>query len=245
MTEPAAEIGHNEQPTELETLILTLDQDNADLSDRTNELVDATERMPKEINDEDLAGKVTDHIRIINAAIKMAEARRKDTKDPYLRMGNTVQSYFVGLLDRLKDAKATALKPLSEYQSRMEAEERARREEAAKIEREKAEKAEADAQTEADINAAVDADEAAKEAEKEAEAKPADLVENRGEYGGHAGRRTQWTFEITDNNAIPLEALRSHFNPAHIEQAIRSYVKAGNRELAGVRIYENTKTVVR
>ncbi len=39
--------------------------------------------------------------------------------------------------------------------------------------------------------------------------------------------------------------LRSHIHREAVDKAIRSFVKAGGRELAGVRIFENTETGVR
>ena len=44
---------------------------------------------------------------------------------------------------------------------------------------------------------------------------------------------------------IDLESLRTHLSQDAIEKAIRSFIKSGGRELKGVTIFENQKTVVR
>lgn len=51
--------------------------------------------------------------------------------------------------------------------------------------------------------------------------------------------RKEWTFEITEPWSVPREYMKID------EQAIRKAIKAGIREIAGVRIYQETKTVFR
>lgn len=131
---------------------------------------------------------------------------------------------------------------------------------------EEAARALAGAKTEADLAAAIKADEARKlalieeeerrkvaemaRAEEEhrrrnAEAKAADLTKERGDLGAVASLRTVWTFAELDRDALALEPLRAHIPTAALETAIRSYIKAGARELKGVRIFEETTSVVR
>lgn len=56
---------------------------------------------------------------------------------------------------------------------------------------------------------------------------------------GSASQRREWTFEIVDPMAVPREYLMIN------EKEIRAAVKRGIREIPGVRIYEETKTVIR
>lgn len=56
---------------------------------------------------------------------------------------------------------------------------------------------------------------------------------------GSAYGRTTWEFEITDEAQVPREYLAVN------EQKIRQAVKAGIRQVAGVRIYEKTSTSFR
>ena len=102
------------------------------------------------------------------------------------------------------------------------------------------------------LDVAVQADEAADQAyadsikaAREAEAKPADFSRTRGDLGSVASLRKFMDFKIEAYDDIDLEPLRPHIPQSAIEQAIRSFVRAGGRELRAVTIFENTQTVVR
>lgn len=89
-------------------------------------------------------------------------------------------------------------------------------------------------------NAALDAAYDARAAEKQAYVKPAELTRIRSASGEAASTLVQsWTFEITDINAVSLDALRAFIPRADIEKAIRRHVaiNKGDKPLAGVRIY--------
>jgi hypothetical protein len=73
----------------------------------------------------------------------------------------------------------------------------------------------------------------------------AELSRSRGDYGSVASLRTYWDFADLERAALDLETLRSHLPQDALEKAVRSYVKAGGRELRGVRIFENTQAAVR
>ena len=82
-------------------------------------------------------------------------------------------------------------------------------------------------------------------AERAANAKAAQLHTTRGDYGSSSSLRTFWDFTDLDRGALDLEALRQHIPQDALEKAVRAYTKAGGRELRGVRIFKNTKSVVR
>ena len=73
----------------------------------------------------------------------------------------------------------------------------------------------------------------------------ADLSRQRTASGALATAKTEWVFEITDYDAIPLDKLRSYIKRDAIEAAIRMAIKMGNRELPGVRIFEDVKALIR
>jgi hypothetical protein len=52
-------------------------------------------------------------------------------------------------------------------------------------------------------------------------------------------------FDEIDREEIDLEVLRFHIPADGLEKAVRSFIKAGGRELRGTRIYETTAAVVR
>ena len=60
-------------------------------------------------------------------------------------------------------------------------------------------------------------------------------IRGRGKRNGHT----------LDRETIDLEALRPHLPTQALEQAVRSFIRAGGRKLEGVRIFENTGTTVR
>lgn len=264
MAEAAQDLrGHNQPPEstpdQAEIIRARLEEENGPLLKRRDELLEAFERAPATVEDDDAARKVTDFVKQLTACAKDADSRRVAAKEPYLSGGRAVDGFFTPIKDAVGKAKASLESRLTDYQRKKAAEERRRREEEERKAREEAEarareaeeRAKA-AETEGDLEAAIDAEDAAKQADadavkasKEAGVKAADLHKDRGDLGAVASLRTFWDFEITDARVIDLEALRPHIPLGAIEQGVRSFVKAGGRELRGARIFENTKSVVR
>lgn len=92
------------------------------------------------------------------------------------------------------------------------------------------------------------AQKAAIEAQRSADnATMADLSRTRAEQGAVSSLRSEWTFnEVSlDRGGLDLEALREHLPLDGLHKAIRSFIKAGGRELRGVEIYERHYTVTR
>ena len=76
-------------------------------------------------------------------------------------------------------------------------------------------------------------------------ASAADLVRTHTGMGVVATLKTSWAFEITDRTKIDLESLRPYLPLDAIEKAVRAYVRAGGRELAGCRIFQDKKAMIR
>ncbi len=259
ITKPAATIGDNLPPNAAEALRERLAENFAPLTDRRDELLAAAERAPDAIDNEETAGKITDFIKQLSAAVKATEARRVDEKEPFLASGRTVDGFFKAIIDPLKTAQSKINSVLTVYQKGIADAERKAREESERLAREEAEAArkraadaEAAMKTEAGLDDAVEAQKradaaqaAAVAAKKVAEAKAAELARTRGEQGGLSSLRTTWEFEVVDFDAIPLEELRRHLPREGIEKGVRAFVKAGGRELDGVRIFEHHKSIVR
>lgn len=255
-----ATIGHNSGDTALigDALRQSLEIDNVDLEKRFKELSEASTRCPTP-SDEATAQKVTDFIRIINAFIKSADAKREGAKAPYLDGGRLVDGFFKAWIDPLEVAKKKASALLTTYLREKEAAERRKAEEEARKRREEedrlrreAEERAATAANDAQLATAIEAERAADtatvdriQAEKIAEAKPAEFSRTRGEYGGVSSLRTQWTFDSLDRATLDLETLRPYLPLDGLEKAIRAHIKAGGRSLKGVRIYEGTAATVR
>jgi hypothetical protein len=249
--------GHNEPPEDANPLVDRLNADHDGLLDRANDLVAALGRAPLEV-DEDTAGTMADFIKQIAGCMKDLDKTRVGEKEPYLAGGRAVDAFFKVPADRLAQVKKEAEKRLSVYQRRKAEEERRAREEEARRQRQaeadarrRAEEAAASAKTDADLDDAVAAErevekahaEAAK-ANREAAASEAELSRTRGS-GAVASLQTFWDFENLNRDTVDLEPLRQHLPQAAIEQAVRSFIRAGGRNLRGVSIFQNTRTSVR
>lgn len=252
---------HNNPPPELllgNDLLERLREENEDLLERADKLLAAAGRMPA-IDSDDVAGKVIDYISQLSALVKAAEAKRTGAKEPYLEGGRAVDGFFKAITEPATKVKETVNKLLTIYQREQEAAARRKRMEEERIAREAAEKAQREAEeaakaatTPATLDDAIAAERAAEvaaadlaKAAQAAEVKAADLTRTRGEYGAMSSLRTEWVFKDIVKADLDLETLRPHLSDSALEQAIRAFIKAGGRQLAGVTIYESTKSVVR
>ena len=226
---------------------------------RRDDLLQAVDRVPATVEDEQTAGDVGDFIKQLDAGRKAAEGARVAEKEPFLEGGRTVDGWFKKITEPLAKAKTEIEGRLNIYLGKKAAAARKAREEVERKAREEAVRLAADAalleenaKDATTLDNAVAAEEAAKvaaktaaKAQQEATAKPADLSRIRGDYGAVASLRTHWTFDDLDRPALDLESLRQHLSTDALEKAIRSFIKAGGHELDGVRIFETTSTVVR
>ncbi|MDZ7711729.1 MAG: hypothetical protein U5L06_00750 [Rhodovibrio sp.] len=85
----------------------------------------------------------------------------------------------------------------------------------------------------------------AEKAQRKADALVADMSRTRSDFGSVASLREVWTYDSLDRAALDLEALREHLPQDALDKAVRSFIRAGGRELVGVRIYSTTTSVVR
>jgi hypothetical protein len=254
-------IGHNSPPPDLllgDALRDRLAEENGQLIARRDELLAAAGRIPP-IDSDDVAGRVSDYIKQLTALAKAAETRRAGAKEPYLEGGRNIDGFFRAITDPVAKAKTAIERRLTDYLREKEARARREREEQERLARETAEKARREAEARAkaladeqSLQAAIAAEKAAETASADlvkaaqaAEVKPAVLSRTRGEYGAVSSLRTQWVFDEIDREEIDLEVLRFHIPADGLEKAVRSFIKAGGRELRGTRIYETTAAVVR
>jgi len=254
---------HNEPDnlTTAEALRLNLEDRHGDILKRRDDLVAAFDRVPESIDNDEVEQKATDFIKQCKMASKNTNAARVAEKEVFLEGGRTVDGYFKAISADLDGVagKANALvttykqaKAKAEREAREQAEREAREAEAEA--KRLAEEAEANIQDEGDLENAVEADEArvaaknaAAEAKQNAEAKAADLSRSRSDAGTVSSLTTRWVHaeDSLNRDALDLEALRQHLPALALHQAVRGFVKAGGRELPGVRIYEKTENVVR
>ncbi|MGH7746566.1 MAG: hypothetical protein ACREQ5_17670 [Candidatus Dormibacteria bacterium] len=231
-----------------------------ELMERADKLLEAEIRVPAEVPDDETAGKVTDFIKQITAATKTAETHRVGAKQPHIDSGKAVDGFFKGISDPLEALKGRLNARLTKYLRAKEEKERQRRLEAERAAAAEAERlrqealaAEAAVQTPAQLDTAIVKDNSAQKAEadlakasKDAGAKAADLSRTRGDLGAVSSLKTFWDFRNLDYDKIELEKLRHHLPRASVEQAVRSFIRAGNKagSINGVDIFENTRAAV-
>lgn len=227
-------------------------------TERSTALLEAYERAPETVEDEGTAAKVTDMVKQFRACAKAIEDKRKYHKTRYDACGKMVHAVASEITKGLAEHQRNLENRLTAYQRRIAEAERKKREEEERQRREEAERLEREAKTDEDIDKAIAAEEAARRAEREAQAKPADLTKSRGEYGSVASLRSVLAFEITQFGTVPLHELRPYLSRDAVERAIRGFmrdnadrIKAtvkngdGYGVLTGVRFYEDQQTRVR
>jgi len=264
-SQDAAGIGDNRPPEEVDPLHERLLEVHGQLIERAGRLIsDFGGRCPAEITDDNENEKASDYIKELTGCMKSMEAARVNEKEPFLKSERTVDGFFKKMADTLEKVKKTVAKTKTLYERKKADEERLVREEAEREAREVAGRARLAAEaaekalevasdlTDGALDKAIEAEKMAEQAEKDvvqvardASAKAADLSRTRSAKGAVSSLRTFWDYRGFDLAAIDLEPLRYHLPAGAIEKAVRSFVKAGGRELAGVEIFENTESVTR
>lgn len=239
-------IGHNAAPLK-DMLAVSY----ADLLKEIDEAAAAAGRAPATIESDEISGKVADLVSDIRKLKKAAEAGHDAEKAPFLSAGRDVDDFFRGPCANADGAIKGLLAKQAVY---LDAKDRLAREEARKAEEaarsaadEKLREAER-AQNEGNFDgadsllaAATIAEEVAETASLTLAAKPADLTRIHSRGGSVTSLRREWTFAVENRDVIDLEAIRPYLAPADVDKAIRGFVKAGKRELKGVRIFEQAK----
>lgn len=225
----------------------------ADLAEQVETALASAGRAPESVTDDATLGKFGDLVRHLTKLGKEADDARKDEKEPFLTAGRDVDGFFNPMVGNLVDAKKTLLSRQTVYLAKKEAEERAKREAAEKAARddeaERLRAAEA-AQDQgrfddADKHLAQAAEAEVRAVEAGANVKPAELVRTYSSGGSVSTLKKEWTFAVESRETIPLDTLRPYLAADAVDKAIRAFVKAGGRQLAGVKIYEAPKAMVR
>ena len=249
--------GHNEPPPDANPLRDRLAEDHAALMERRDELLASAAQTPDVVEDVETNKKFATLAKLLAALVKKSEAERVGEKEVYLAGGRSVDGWFKQITDPVKTAKASLETRQTEWQRKVAAEERRRRQEEERLAREEAArlaqeaaKREQEARDAESLDDAIAAEAVAKQAAADAEvaakaaaAKPADLSRTRSDEGAVASLRVWWDFRDLDRSRLDLEQLRQHLPEDALEKAVRSFVKAGGRDLAGVVIFENSRTV--
>jgi hypothetical protein len=261
-----AHIGHNKPP--LEELIpvefrAELLRERPDFLTKLNDLIAAADRAKAE--DDATLGKCGDLVKAYRACASHIDATHKAVKEPHLVAGRLVDAEKNALAGRLTEAKAKVEAIGNAFVAKREAEQRAERERiaaeqraaaerAAQAERDRvaaeqeAARAAAEATTQAERDAAAErAAQAAREAEEAmaaaslAPATAARAEPVRSDAGATVSGKQDWACEVEDY-AAAFRAVKSDPKVKEaIDAAVKRLVRAGQRELKGVRVWPVAK----
>lgn len=268
---PRAGIGHNEPPLEeriameFREALLT---DKPDFLQRVEDSIAAVDRA--HVEDDETLKRAGDLDKILRACEQRVTDTHKVVKQPYLDGGRAVDAEKNRFAGRITDARKTLGSMMSAFMAKREAAERAERqriadeqraaeerarqaererEEAERAAREAAANATSEDEREAAAKRAAEAREVAEAAMAEAALAPAAPVGRaepvRSDAGATISGRTVWNSEVEDYS----KAFRAVKGDAKVREAIDAAiarrVKAGDREIAGTRIWSTIQAVAR
>jgi len=249
-----AAIGHNNPPEPMEALKIDLKARHQPILDDARQLVQKAKDDLKPITDDETCGVFSDLVKDITASINKIESARTAEKEPFLAGGRAVDGFFKIVTDSLDKTKRSVNGVITTYLHEKAAQERRRLAAEAEEKRKLSETQLQTAVAMEDVGMTKQADnnfvkaessmQQAQKLETASQAKPAALSSTRGS-SSLAGLRTRWVGTITDINALDLEKLRPFLSLELMAKALNAYVAAGNRELAGARIFEESTATVR
>lgn len=263
-------IGDNKPPLDEEARAQfreNLLADRPDFELKLEQIVASADRVT--VTNDDEYGRAGDLIKIMRAAANHASEAHERAKRPFLEAGRAVDGAKNALIARLDTAKAKVQPLMNEYAAQKEAAERAERERiaaeqrrlaeqaaAAERERQRAEQEAIEAaraatneeERRAANERAEEAAAAAEAAQAAAAIAPAEVAKAepvRSDGGSTVSTRQVWNSEVEDYTKA-LRHVRSDPKVKEaIDSAIARLVRAGQRELTGVRIWPTTQAISR
>jgi len=250
-------IGHNNPPTDKDEIKQNLEEKNAKALKRARALIEAADRVPAEIEDQDTSEKITDLEKQITVCWNALEAARTEEKAPYWDMCKTVDGFFkTEFLDILAAAKTRVKKVQTAYLVKEEDKERKRRQELAKQQQEEADRQAAEAlkleqqgeatKSEVVLEKAVQSEHDAAFFANAAQAKGATVAASTGELtGARTSLRYTTVAEIEDYEKMDLNLLKPYFKREDVQKALNTALKFKAANIAGVKIWEKPEATTR
>lgn len=241
-------IGHNNPPSDAEWLAENLTLKYVNHLRAYEEHADIVGRMPGEFTEESEAAYTADLIKMMKNGTKEIERLRKTEKEPFLRQGQLVDSFFKEYTDKLDQAIERANRPLNDWlQRKAEAERQQRERDAAALREEQMralkEAANMDSSTLTQeerakiVDHAVTMTAVANTAEAIAKAPLNAMARTEGK-GSSAALAKKWIGTIKDINSLDLMTLRQFISASALQEALDRYVRQGGRKLEGAEIKE-------
>lgn len=244
---PPAPVGHNRPPLDEEAKATFRDELLKDRPDFLGKIDDFERQVGRVLVDDDESlGRAAEFIASLRDADKHVTAVHKTAKEPYLAAGRAVDAEKNALIGRLDTMKRTVTDRSNTYIADREAREHAeqmRREAEARRQQEEADAAEALRQEAADNN---DAEALAAVPIVAAPVIAATRSEPvRSASGVVASARSVTTAEVTDYDVAYREVRDNPKVQEAISKAIQGLVRAGKRDIPGVRITTGRQMVAR
>jgi len=194
------------------------------------------------IHDDFTCGHAADFAHALKQAANALDETRTRIKKPVLHAQRMIDGEAKKLSDRVASAVREVETRVTAYLRMKEAEARA----AAEAEAQRLAEAAHNAMLAADAintpeadDAAVQAVQEAQIAESQATAKALELTRTRGVGGALTALKDNWTYEIVALHAVPQHLLQVN------DAAVRLAIKQGTREIPGLRIFNDTKVMIR
>lgn len=246
---------HNNPPSELEMLGENLTLRYVGVIRQAEEHGALSAQFPEVFTEQLEADFTSDFIKKALACYKDLEAARKDEKEPFLRQGQYVDTFFNNLKDGLSSAIETADKPLKAYLQKQAREEQERREKDAEDMRKLQVSAFKDVQelapgsqhteeTTKAVEHLVTMNQVVAIADKDAQA-PIVTMAAAGGKVSKARLTEKWVGTLADRNQLDLMALRPYLTDAALQVAINQFVKMGGRTLLGAKIEKEINVKVK
>jgi len=271
-TNPRATIGDNMPPVEEQ---IAMEFREALLTDRPDFLVrmesalDALSRVPAKIEDEETLGRAGDLDKILRSCDAYVTEVHKTVKEPHLARGRACDAEKNKLVSRINDARFALRDRMNAFMAEREARRRAeeaRRAAEARAAAEAADRAEREARAAeeaaaravaeaANVEERAAAEARAAEAAREAERKMAEAAlaaapvgkaePVRSDTGSTISGRTVWQAEVENYKQAFAAVSDDPRVREAVDAAISRLVRAGKREIKGVRIWSTTQAVAR
>lgn len=254
-TEVTPGIGHNVAPAAAQLITEQLTRDYAELVRTKNDLLATSARFGTKVANKADLGTFSHAVVAMRDTVNRSKAFHKKEKEPYLRGGQAVDSFFFGLNEELARRMSLLEQAVNVYQLAILNEERRQREianrkaqadaEEARLKAERARTEENQAKRAVEANVAERAAAAAQEA---TQVSSAGLVRTRFEESNTLVTMRQVAYaEVTDYNELPLELLRPYISQAALDSAVKTYARMTEHktQIPGARIGFKDDSVIR
>lgn len=251
---------HNNPPSDIEMLGETLTLKFVHLMRPCDDKLEIAKKMPGKFTDENEAAYTIDFIKESVGLQKTLERARKQEKDPFLRQGQYVDTFFGEYTDKLQTVIDKAQASLNEWLQRKAKAEQEARDADAKMLREQKEAAftaaadfaparaedgyETTAERAQAVEKAIEISQQARVAEAIAAAPLTSMARSVSDTGS-AKLATKWVGKIADVEQLDLHKLRPYLTLPELQKALDRFVKAGGRSCDGADIKETLEAKVK